>query len=106
MLKVIPSSLKYNETYSDFVEPFEIDDGSLGRLTPEYAMALGVEWQLFRQRSKAKATLKTLCVGLGEIHKSSFDDRQTGSTEWSEVRVGDLISSTQPRGGNAGQPAV
>jgi hypothetical protein len=32
------------------IEPFDIDDGSLKGFRPEYAFALGTEWQIFRQR--------------------------------------------------------
>jgi len=39
-----------NNDRCELVEPFDIDDGSLRDMTPEYVFALGVEWQLFRQR--------------------------------------------------------
>lgn len=82
------------------VEPFEIEDGSISHVTPEYAFALGVEWCMFRQQLLSGQPFKTLClpenrerfVRLAERHKRFVEDRQTACPEWSEVWVGDPIN--------------
>jgi len=91
--------MRHDET-SKLVEPFDIDDGSLKGLTPEYAFALGVEWQLFRQQLETGKPFKVLClpqnrnrfVKMAERHRRFVEDRQTACVEWSEIWVGDLIS--------------
>ena len=85
----------------ELVEPFEIDDGSLCGLTAEYAFALGVEWQLFRQQLSTGKPFKVLClpenrsrfVAMAERHRRFVEDRQTACVDWSEIWVGDPISS-------------
>jgi hypothetical protein len=39
-----------NNDRCELVEPFDITEGSLRDMTPGYVFALGVGWQLFRQR--------------------------------------------------------
>jgi hypothetical protein len=51
-----------NDQTSELVEPFDIDDGSINGLKPEYAFAMGVEWQLFRQKLETGRPFKTLCL--------------------------------------------
>jgi hypothetical protein len=34
----------------EMIEPFDIDDGSLKNMTPEYAFVLGLKWQIFKQK--------------------------------------------------------
>lgn len=38
----------------ELCEPFDIDDGSLGGMKPEFIFCLGVEWQLFRQQMQSE----------------------------------------------------
>jgi hypothetical protein len=93
-----------SEQTSKLVEPFDIDDGSLKGLTPEYAFALGVEWQLFRHQLLEGKPFKILClpqnknrfVKMAERHRRFVEDRQTACVDWSEIWVGDLISSVPP----------
>lgn len=83
----------------ELVEPFDIDDGSLKGLTPEYAFALGVEWVFFRQQLETGKPFKTLClpqntkrlVAMAERHRRFVEDRQTASVDWTEIWVGDSI---------------
>ena len=89
-----------DENVSKLIEPFDIDDGSLKGKTPEYAFALGVEWQLFRQQLLTGKPFKVLClpenrtrfVKMAERHRRFVEDRQTACVDWSEIWVGDLIS--------------
>jgi hypothetical protein len=86
------------------VEPFEIDDGSLRGLLPEYVFALGVEWAMFRHRLACGVPFTTLClpenrtrfVRMAERHSRFVEDRQTGCVGWTEIWVGDVISSEPP----------
>src|SRR5215467_14335540 len=89
-----------NSDEHGLVEPFDIDDGSLKGLTPEYAFALGVEWQLFRQQLETGRPFKILClpenrrrlVAMAERHRRFVEDRQTACVDWFEIWVGDFIS--------------
>jgi hypothetical protein len=42
--------LKSDATNYHLVEPFYIDNGALDGISPEQCFAMGVEWQLFRNR--------------------------------------------------------
>jgi hypothetical protein len=89
-----------NQSKFGLVEPFEVDDGSLSGITPEYAFAMGVEWQIFRLQLLTGKPFKMLClpenrarlVNLAERHKRFVEDRQTACVAWFEIWVGDLIS--------------
>jgi hypothetical protein len=93
-----------NEAKFGLVEPFEIDDGCLKGITPEYAFALGVEWQMFREQLQTGKPFKILClpenrarfVAMAERHRRFVEDRQTACVDWSEIWVGDLISCAPP----------
>ncbi len=90
-----------DENSYKLVEPFEIDDGSLRSVTPQYAFALGVEWLIFRQKLLTGEPFKMLClpensvrfVNMAERHSRFVEDRQTGCVGWTEIWVGDAISS-------------
>ena len=47
---------------SGFIEPFDIGDGSLNKVSAGYAFALGAEWQLFRQRLDSGKKFTTFCM--------------------------------------------
>ena len=82
------------------LEPFDLEDGSLKNVTPEYAFALGVEWHLFRQQLLSGRPFRVIClpenqnrfVKLAERHRRFVEDRHTGSADWVEIWVGDLIA--------------
>jgi hypothetical protein len=86
------------------IEPFEMDYGSMKGITPEYAFALGVEWAMFRARLSTGRPFVTLClpenrtrfVKMAERHSRFVEDRQTGCVDWTEIWVGDSISSESP----------
>jgi hypothetical protein len=81
------------------VEPFDIDDGSLKGITLEYAFALGVEWQLFRQRLNSEKPFATFCmpenatrfVKMAERHKRFVEDRPNAAPGWTQIWVGDYL---------------
>jgi hypothetical protein len=85
----------------ELVEPFETDDDSLRDLRPEYAFALGVEWAMFRRQLAAGTPFTTLClpenrmrfVRMAERHNRFVEDRQTSCVGWTQIWVGDTISS-------------
>jgi len=89
-----------DEKNRNLVELFEIDDGSLQGLRPEYIFALGFEWAMFQQRLSGGAPFTTLClpenrqrfVGMAERRNRFVEDRQTTSPEWSEIWVGDYMA--------------
>jgi hypothetical protein len=93
-----------NSGQHSLVEPFDIDNGSLRAVNQEYAFALGVEWQLFRQQLLDGKPFKTLClpenrdrlVALAERHRRFVEDRQTACVGWREIWVGDLIACEPP----------
>lgn len=86
------------------LEPFDVEDGSLKNVTPEYAFALGVEWHLFRQQLLESRPFRVLClpenrsrfVKLAERHRRFVEDRPTGSADWVEIWVGDVIAPEPP----------
>lgn len=88
----------------ELVEPFDVDDGSLRGLRPEYVFALGVEWEMFRKRLAAGTPFTILClphnrqrlVRMAERNRRFVEDRQTACPQWAEIWVGDLISSELP----------
>jgi len=93
-----------NEGEFELVEPFEIDDGSLRGLSPQYIFALGVEWAMFRRQLADGSPFTTLClpenrirfVRMAERHSRFVEDRQTGCVGWTSIWVGDVISSVPP----------
>jgi hypothetical protein len=86
-----------NDQESELVEPFEIDDGSLNGLAPHYIFALGVEWEMFRQRILTGTPFTVFClpenrtrfVRMAERKNRFVEDRQTGCEGWTEIWVGD-----------------
>ena len=89
-----------NEKFELVAEPFEIDDGSVAGLSPEYAFSLGVDWAMFRAQLSTGRPFVALClpenrtrlVRMAERHRRFVEDRQTGSDDWIEIWVGDAIS--------------
>ena len=89
-----------NSKFELAAEPFDIDDGSLAGLSPEYAFALGVEWEMFRAQLSTGCPFVTLClpenrtrfVRMAESRRRFVEDRQTACADWVEIWVGDLIS--------------
>jgi hypothetical protein len=79
------------------VEPFEIDNGSLAGLSPEYIFTMGVEWAMFRQKLSEGTPFTVLClpenserlIRMAERKNRFVEDRQTGCAGWTEVWVGD-----------------
>jgi hypothetical protein len=88
-----------NNGTSKLIEPFDIDDGSLKGITPEYAFALGVEWQIIRQRLLSGTPFTTFClpenaariVKMAERHKRFVEDRPKVAPGWTQVYVGDYL---------------
>jgi hypothetical protein len=89
-----------DDEQSELVEPFETDNDSLTRLSPQYLFAMGAEWEIFRRRLAQGTPFKTLClahnrtrfVQMAERSKRFVEDRQTACDGWVEIWVGDLIS--------------
>ena len=81
------------------IESFETDEGSLNGISSETAFALGVEWQMFRQRLETGQPFRTLClslnagrlVRLAERQHRFVEDRPTPWAGWSEIWVGDYV---------------
>ena len=84
---------------SGFIEPFDIGDGSLNKVSAGYAFALGAEWQLFRQRLDSGKKFTTFCmpentarfVKMAERHKRFVEDRPNAALGWTQIYVGDFI---------------
>ncbi len=82
---------------SRLIEPFDIDDGSLGSVSPGYAFALGAEWQLFRERLVSEKRFTTFCmpenaprfVKMAGRHKRFVEDRPNVALGWTQIFVGD-----------------
>jgi len=83
----------------DLVEPFDIDGSLLDMVSSDYAFALGVEWQMFRERLKTGQPFSTLClsantsrlVKLAEHQRRFVEDRPTTWPAWTEIWVGDRL---------------
>ena len=82
------------------VEPFDVDDGSVEDLSGEYTFALGVEWQLFRQKLlNSERPFTTFClpenaarlVKMAERHKRFVEDRPNVAQGWTQIYVGDYL---------------
>jgi len=88
-----------DEYSCELMAPFDVDDGSLRGLAPEYIFALGVEWAMFRQQLASKKTFTALClpenrkrlVAMAERNRRFVEDRQTACRGWIEVWVGDQL---------------
>jgi len=91
---------EWNEGDYDLVEPFNSDGSSLNGVSSEVAFALGVEWQMFRQRLKSGQRFQTLClamntsrlVKMAERQRRFVEDRPTPWPGWSEIWVGDYLA--------------
>jgi hypothetical protein len=87
-----------NETDFELVEPFNAGD-LLDDLSAEQAFALGIEWQMLRERLKMGQPFSTLClavnaswlVKLAEGQRRLVEIRLTPWEAWTELSVGDLI---------------
>jgi hypothetical protein len=77
------------------IEPFDTDDGSMRDVNSEEAFALGVEWEIWRQRLKADEPFKAWCLEnnaprlakMAKRHGRSAEIRQTDWPGWSELRI-------------------
>ena len=86
-----------NENDFELIEPFDTDLESLSDIAPENAFALGVEWEMFRQKLKSGKPFTTLClaanaerlVKLAEHQGRFVEDRKTSWAGWVEIYVGD-----------------
>jgi len=91
--------LRDDSTEFGLIEPFDTEDGSLEGISPEYAFALGVEWEMFRQRLKTGKPFTAFCmlqntarfVKMVERHNRFVEDRPSVSEGWSEIYIGDYI---------------
>ena len=89
-----------DESNFELVEPFNSDGSSLSEVSPEMAFALGVEWQMFRQRLKTGRPFQILClainshrlVKMAERHRRFVEDRPTPWPGWQEIWVGDYVA--------------
>ena len=81
------------------VEPFETDNGSLAGVSAEHAFALGVEWEMWRQRLKNGKPFTDLClphntkrlVRMCERHRRNVEERLNVHPGWDEIYVGDYL---------------
>ena len=87
-------------TSFDPIEPFDIDDGSLLGLSPAATFALGVEWEMFRQKLRRGVPFTELVLSANAARLSALTERQGRFVEhhpqcdgWSTIVVGDLIAS-------------
>jgi hypothetical protein len=84
-----------SETDFGLVEPFNADD-SLNDLSAEQAFALGIEWQMLRERLKIGQPFSTLClsvnasrlVKLAKGQRRLVEVRLTPWEAWAELSVG------------------
>ncbi|MGO8836533.1 MAG: hypothetical protein ACLP7I_13115 [Limisphaerales bacterium] len=89
-----------NEDDFELVEPFNSEDTSLNGVSSEVAFALGVEWQMFRQRLKTGQPFQTLCIAINaprlvkmaERQRRFVEDRPTPWAGWAEIWVGDYLA--------------
>lgn len=77
------------------VEPFDIDDGSLDGIGVKECFALGVEWQLFRERLKTGKPFTDVVLAnnaerLTKLAERSrrFVESRPASNGWSTITVG------------------
>ncbi|HET6323587.1 MAG TPA: hypothetical protein VFG04_02710 [Planctomycetaceae bacterium] len=80
------------------VEPFGIDDGSLSGLSTAAVFALGVEWEMFRQKLRRAVPFTDLCLSANAARLSALAERQGRFVEhhpqcdgWATITVGNLI---------------
>jgi hypothetical protein len=78
------------------VEPFEVDNGELASFSPALCFALGVEWELFRQRLATGERFTQLVMTEGASRLVRMTERQNRFVEhhshcdgWTEIIVGD-----------------
>jgi hypothetical protein len=94
---VIKNNMSENNV--NLIEPFDIDDGTLKGIAPEYAFALGAEWEIFRQRINSGNPFTTFClpenatrfVKMAERHRRFVEDRPNVTPGWSQIFVGDYL---------------
>jgi hypothetical protein len=87
-----------SDTDFELVEPFNVED-TLNDLSPEQAFALGIEWQMLRERLKTGHPFSTLCLSInaGRLAKMAktqgrlVEIRSAPWEAWTELSVGELI---------------
>jgi len=78
------------------VEPFDVDGDSLGTIGRAECFALGVEWQMFRERLKDDKPFRMLVLAnnahrleqMAERHQR-FVEHRPAKNGWAEISVGD-----------------
>jgi hypothetical protein len=96
-----------NNADCEMLEPFNFDD-SLNDLGAEQAFALGIEWQMFRERLKTGQPFSTLCLAINATRLAKMarcqqrlvEVRSTPWEAWSELRVGYLFQMRAVAGKN------
>lgn len=79
----------------ELVEPFDIDDGSLSGLSQAMCFALGVEWEMFRQKLCLGVPFTHMVISHNATRLSAMAERQKRFVEhhphcdgWSTIVVG------------------
>ena len=99
MLPVMADEQPNSDTTWGLVEPFDTDDGSLDGINVGECFALGVEWQIFRERLKSGKAFTYLCLAnnairlsrMAERHRRFVEYRSSITPGWAEVQVGDYF---------------
>ncbi len=81
------------------VEPFDTDDDSLKNVSSEEAFALGVEWEMWRQRLNSGEPFKDFCLEnnarrlekMATRRNRPVEVRQTDWPGWVSVVVGGYL---------------
>ena len=100
LVQFVEQKIMKNKDEFGLIEPLYIEDGSLKKVSPEYAFALGAEWQLFRQLLDSGKKFTTFCmpenatrfVKMAERHKRFVEDRPKVALGWTQIYVGDCIA--------------
>jgi hypothetical protein len=100
----IPSPIKVvsmNEipsTEFSLVEPFDIDDGSLNSVSAAECFAMGVEWQIFRNRLASGKPFTDLVLANNAVRLTKLAERSQRFVEtrpanqgWVSITVGDQL---------------
>ncbi len=82
----------------ELVEPFETSDGTLHNQSADMCFALGVEWEMFRQKLNSGARFAQLVlsqnaprlVRMAERNRR-FVEHHSHSDGWAEIIVGDYF---------------
>jgi hypothetical protein len=80
------------------VEPFDIDDGELQNFAPQMCFALGVEWQMFRERLAEGKAFTELFLAPNATRLTKMAERAQRFVEarpelegWVLITVGDHV---------------